>query len=130
MRTSKTCCFLPFGVVVERRARGKQLNKLMTGFAGVPLGERWYVEARGEMEGYLRAVFWLARVEPCGEGWGIVFVMEGRGVDMTVPKCENETGVRGLGVMVRCGAGKVGVMRGCGWGRCLVDGWEMGTSWE
>ncbi len=52
------------------------------------------------MEGYLRAVFWLAgREEGGGEG-GKVVVWGGRGEERRVPKGEKEEGVRGRAVMV------------------------------
>ena len=37
--------------------RGKQEKRLVVGFAGTPLGERRYVDVRGDTLAYFRAVF-------------------------------------------------------------------------
>ena len=43
---------------MERRSRrGKHAKRDMCGDAGIPDGERRYSDVRGDMSGYLRAVF-------------------------------------------------------------------------
>ena len=58
MLTSNSSVELEVG---DRRSwRGKHAKSDVRGDAGVPDGERRYVDVRGEISGYLRAVFWFA----------------------------------------------------------------------
>ena len=80
----------------ERSCRGKQEKRLIVGCAGTPLGERRYMEVRGAISAYLRAVFWFAYVALGGGGYGICVVVEGRGEVIIVPNGAKDSEVRGL----------------------------------
>ena len=68
------------------------------------------MDVRGDMFGYLRAVFWFAGTEPTGGVGGRVLVVGGRGEVMMVPKGENAWEVRGTAWMVRLGEGIEGAI--------------------
>ena len=53
------------------------------------------MDVRGDMFGYLRAVFWFAGTEPTGGVGGRVVVVGGSGEVMMVPKGEKAWEVRG-----------------------------------
>ena len=87
------------------------------------------MDVRGEMFGYLRAVFWFAGMEPRGGVGGRVVVVGERGEVMMVPKGEKDEGVRGVAWMVMLGEGIEGAIVGAGarwkWssgGSCGIEG--------